>query len=304
MTASSSKNNKSLWTPPKLVQWISDDFEKRGLPSPHRLQAEQIVSHALNISRLDIYLQFDKPCTPKEQKAVRELVKRRYKREPTAYILGYHDFWSLRFKVGSGVLIPRQDTEVLVECILEKIQEEDPSENIRILELGTGSAAIPLALCSERTNLSIVTTELSKKALEYASYNLEKYTELIHQRKNCIVLLQGDRFQAINTKTKYDYIISNPPYIPKSDIGTLQEEVKEWEPSMALDGGEAGTSFYEVLLASTHEFLKPNGHLIFEHGFNQLQQLSDLVKSDNSLLMEENRKDYSGNQRVMILRKH
>lgn len=292
-----------MWTPPKLVQWIKEDFEKRGFPPPHRLQAELLVSHALNISRLEIYLQFDKPCTTEEQKIVRELVKRRYKREPTAYILQYHDFWSLRLKVGSGVLIPRQDTEVLVECILEKIQERDPSEQIHILELGTGSAAIPLALCYECHNLSIVTIELSKNALEYAAFNTEKYSDIIQQRNNSITLLQGDRFQSISPKTKYDFIVSNPPYIPKHDIDSLQAEVKQWEPIIALNGGETGIDFYEVLLNSAHELLKPNGYLIFEHGYDQLHQISDLVKLDDTLLLDKNRKDYSGHYRVMVLQK-
>lgn len=293
-----------MWTPPKLVKWISKDFEQKGFPPPHRFQAEQIVSHALEISRLDIYLQFDKPCTPEEQKAVRNLIKRRYRREPTAYILGQQEFWSLNLDVGPGVLIPRQDTEILVESILEKIQAYPLPDQISILELGTGTAAIPLALASECTDLMIVSIELSRKALEFATRNLEKYSEILKAKNNRIVLVHGDGFQSINKKSTFDFIISNPPYIPNTDINTLQEEVKDWEPGMALNGGNSGTDFFERMIRASKRLLKTDGYLIFEHGFDQFQPITDLLEKENRLMIDESRKDYAGHDRVMILKRY
>ena len=295
------KTADGMWTPPKLVQWISNDFEKKGFPPPHRLQAEQIVGHALNISRLEIYLQFDKPCTKQEQQKVRDLVKRRYKREPTSYILGYQDFWSLRLKVGPGVLIPRTDTEVLIEKALEIIPETPLEGNFRILELGTGTAAIPLALCSEREHLRILSSECSPEAIRFASQNIREYAEVIETKNNSITLIHGDGFSAISKELKADMIISNPPYIPSDDIQALQNEVKDWEPSLALDGGEDGLEFYKLLFGEAENRLKRDGILLFEHGYNQVLQLGTLLKSYPKLKLVESSKDYSGLDRVMVI---
>lgn len=293
-----------LWTPPKLVKWICDDIKKRGFPPPHRLQAEQLVCHALNISRLDIYLQHDKPSSPEELSFLRELLKKRYKREPVAYITGSCEFWSLNFQVGPGVLIPRHETEILIESALDYLSNQKELKEIKILELGTGSGAIPLALCSERSNLTVVSTDISKEALAYAHQNIKKHFNLLEKKDNRILTVLSDRFSAIKPGSIFDYIISNPPYIPSRDIDNLQMEVAQWEPRQALNGGPDGLEFYQYLMNAAVEYLKPDGYLIFEHGFDQVSPISDLFSSESILSLVEKRKDYSKNDRVMVYRKH
>ncbi len=291
-----------IWTPPKLVNWISDDFSKRGFPPPHRLEAEQLVSHALNISRLDIYLQYDKPCTKEEQAVLRELVKRRQKREPVAYIVGSCDFWSVSLSVGPGVLIPRQDTETLVEVALKKIPADD--NPFLILEFGTGSAAIPLALCSERQNIYFVTIEKSKTALEFAARNIEAHQDSNNRKNNKINLIHGDGFTPITNQPLFDAIVANPPYIPGYKIASLQAEVCNWEPTDALDGGREGIDYYHYLKAASEVLLKPQGHLIFEHGFDQKTVIQDLMKQSSSLDFVESSQDISQNDRILVYQKN
>lgn len=291
------------WTPPKLVKWISDDLEIKGFPQPHRFQAEILVSHALEISRLDIYLQHDKPCTLLEQKKVRELVKRRYRREPVAYIVGSCEFWTLKLEVGPGVLIPRPDTEVLVEAIVEEFAEYSGHQRVRILELGTGSAAIPLALCNERGDLDIVTIEYSSQAMDFACRNISTYPNLITEKRNSISTIRGDRFSSIKPAPLFDFIISNPPYIPNAQFESLQKDVTEWEPKVALSGGESGIEFYDYLHDASACRLKPGGHLIVEHGFDQAGLIADLFHNSRHFELHKQRKDYAGNDRVSSFRK-
>ncbi|MCG8334944.1 MAG: peptide chain release factor N(5)-glutamine methyltransferase [Proteobacteria bacterium] len=291
------------WTPPKLVKWISSDLEEKGFPQPHRFQAEMLVSHALEISRLDIYLQHDKPCTPLEQKKVRELVKRRYRREPVAYIVGSCEFWTLKLEVGPGVLIPRPDTEVLVEAVAERFAGHSDRQRVRILELGTGSAAIPLALCNELSDLDIVTVEFSKQALEFASRNISTYSNLLAEKRNTITTIKGDKFSSIRAEPLFDLIISNPPYIPNTQFESLQKDVTDWEPRIALSGGDSGMEFYDYLHDASASRLKSGGCLIVEHGFDQVESIRDLFRNSQYFELQEQRKDYSGNDRVLAFKK-
>ena len=291
------------WTPPQLVRWIAEDLKQKGFDPPHRFQAEMLVSHALKLSRLELYLQHDKPCTAAEQERLRELIKRRYRYEPIAYILGTADFWSLSLKVGPGVLIPRQETEVLVETALELIPDDHPSTGYQILELGTGSAAIPLAFCSSRTHLSITATEFSAEALAYARHNRMQYEHLLAERSNRLVLVQMDRFSAIHPETKANLIISNPPYIPDHQLRTLQRDVSEWEPLSALEGGKTGIDFYQYLFQAAIDTLTPNGYLVVEHGFDQAENLTRLIKEIDGLGLVKRQKDYSGHDRVLVIQK-
>ena len=287
------------WTATKLVHWISNDSKKRGFSPPHRLEAELLVANALNISRLDIYLLHDKPCSTDERSAVRNLYKRRIQGEPIAYILGESDFWMLTLKVGIGVLIPRQDTETLVEVAIDKISSIFQSEStITILELGTGSGTIPLALCHECKNLEIVTTDISIKAMTFAIQNFNKYDSIIAGRQNLIHPVICDKFESILPKHQFDIIISNPPYIATEEINTLQIEVKDWEPELALQAQNKGLSFYEYFTSVAHQYLKPDGCLIFEHGYSQTQAIKSLF--NNKLKFQSSHKDLCQNDRVMV----
>ncbi len=293
--------SEKRWTPPKLVKWITDDFSDRGLPGLLRLEAERLVSHALKISRLDIYLQFDKPCTQEEQAIVRELVIRRRDHEPLSYIMKSSEFRSLSLDVGPGVLIPRPETELLVEAVLEIIRIPERVSPLQILELGTGSGAIPLALSMEDGPLMITATEISDQALSFARRNVNRYRQELEQGGSQILLIRGDRFEAIRKRPAYDCIVSNPPYITSTDIQDLQEEVRQWEPENALDGGDDGLDFYRYLTNAADSLLKKGGFLVCEHGFDQreliLEMATDSLKPFNSI------KDYAGLDRIQIFQK-
>lgn len=292
------------WTPTKLVQWITNYLKEKNLPPSHRLEAELIVSHALNIRRLDIYLNYDKPCSPEELSEIKALLKRRVKREPLAYILGYWEFWTLRLQIGPGVLIPRQDTETVIETTLNYLKNRNEvTPTIAILELGAGSGAIPLALCMERKGLSIVSVEKSDKAIAYARANIESYRKKIRSDDNDIKLVRGDLFHAIGKRKQFDLIISNPPYITSPSIDSLQPEVARWEPEEALDGGADGLAFYRYLKETAPSLLTENGFLIVEHGFEQAKSLRVLFSEEPRLEFVEQRKDLNGNDRVIVLKR-
>ncbi|NQU65243.1 MAG: peptide chain release factor N(5)-glutamine methyltransferase [SAR324 cluster bacterium] len=293
---------EDIWTPPKLVQWIHDDFVKREFPGSLHLEAERIVCHALNISRLDIYLQFDKPCTLEEQQAIRRLLIRRRNREPLSYITRTTDFWSLSLTVGPGVLIPRPETEVLVEATL-KIMRLGRNSPFKILELGTGSAAIPLALATEEQQLIFFATEISQLALSFAQENINRYQIEISRQQNQIHLVQGNRFDPIKKQPVFECIISNPPYIPTQEIGHLQEEVRLWEPRDALNGGSDGLDFYRYLKKSGESLLKSGGFLIFEHGYDQRESIQQMMCESSELEIFDSIKDYARHDRVLIFRK-
>lgn len=294
--------NNDVWTPPKLVQWLASDMEKRNFPPPYRLEAELLVSHALEISRLDIYLQFDKPCKPDEQNRLRELYKRRLQREPLAYIIGHCEFWSFSFHVGEGVLIPRPDTEVLIETALEVIPDQSESP-YQIIELGSGSGIIPIVLACEKENLSIRSVDKSTKALEYANKNLLEHQKKIEKKGNSVTFIHSDKFESPQIPDQVDLIISNPPYIPKADINNLQEEVKNWEPLSALEGGDTGYTFYTYLKNQAEIRLKEGGYIIFEHGYDQQEQISKLFSESPVLGNEKRVDDYAGKNRVLQFQK-
>lgn len=296
-------NKEEVWTPPKLVQWIQDDFSKRELPGSLRLEAERIVCHALNISRLDIYLQFDKPCTLEEQQSIRQLVIRRRNREPLSYITNTSEFWSLPLTVGSGVLIPRPETEILVDATLNLIRSVDRSIPFKILELGTGSGAIPLALSAEEQQLLFVATEVSQQALSFAKKNINRYQAEIKKQHNQIFFIQGNRFEPIKKQPTFDCIVSNPPYIPAQEIDLLQKEVRLWEPRDALNGGSDGLDFYHYLKKSAESLLKSGGFLVFEHGYDQRKSIQQMMSHSSTLVSYDSRKDYADLDRVLIFRK-
>lgn len=295
--------NNDIWTPPRLVKWISQDFENRGFPPPHRLEAEYLVCHCLNISRLDIYLQHDKPCSIEERSHLKELLKRRQKREPLSYILGKFHFWTLELLVGPGVLIPRQDTEILVEAAINLISDQERTVHYHILELGTGTAAIPLSIAMERKQLHITTIEKNSPALKFANKNILKYQKEFLKNHNQVLLVQGDKFDAIQKYPFFDMIVSNPPYIPERDIDDLQAEVRSWEPKNALDGGKSGLDFYPYLKSQAELLLKPDGILIFEHGYQQKIQIMELFEQSSTLAIHQSIKDYANNDRVLAFKK-
>jgi len=291
------------WTIAGILSWTQGHFEK-WRPETPRLDAELLLAFVLGCSRLDLYLKADQPLNQKERKAYRELVQQRADGCPIAYLIGEKEFWSLTLEVNKNTLIPRPDTETLVENTVVQIQNwqiKHPESQCLIAELGTGTAAIPLAICAEVKNLHIIAVDCSKDVLEVAERNMERHKSLLSPRNNLIELVESNLFSKINPTEKLDFIISNPPYIPSKNISSLQVDITQYEPLIALDGGPDGLSFYRYLLETAPSLLKPEGEMFLEIGFDQQANLNLLLKEFPDWKTSVFQPDLQGNDRVWEL---
>ena len=291
------------WTIAGILSWTQGHFEK-WRPETPRLDAELLLAFVLGCSRLDLYLKADQPLNQKERKAYRELVQQRADGCPIAYLIGEKEFWSLTLEVNKNTLIPRPDTETLVENTVVQIQNwqiKHPESQCQIAELGTGTAAIPLAICAEVKNLHIIAVDCSKDVLEVAERNMERHKSLLSPRNNLIELVESNLFSKINPTEKLDFIISNPPYIPSKNISSLQVDITQYEPLIALDGGPDGLSFYRYLLETAPSLLTPEGEMFLEIGFDQQANLNLLLKEFPDWKTSVFQPDLQGNDRVWEL---
>ncbi|HAF88721.1 MAG TPA: peptide chain release factor N(5)-glutamine methyltransferase [Deltaproteobacteria bacterium] len=291
------------WTIAGILSWTQGHFEK-WRPETPRLDAELLLAFVLGCSRLDLYLKADQPLNQKERKAYRELVQQRADGCPIAYLIGEKEFWSLTLEVNKNTLIPRPDTETLVENTVVQIQNwqiKHPESQCLIAELGTGTAAIPLAICAEVKNLHIIAVDCSKDVLEVAARNMERHKSLLSPRNNLIELVESNLFSKINLTEKLDFIISNPPYIPSKNISRLQVDITQYEPLIALDGGPDGLSFYRYLLETAPSLLTPEGEMFLEIGFDQQANLNLLLKEFPDWKTSVFQPDLQGNDRVWEL---
>lgn len=248
------------WTIRKVLDWTAKDFAARGIDSP-RLDAELLASLALGIGRVQIYLDLDRPLAPDELARIRELVGRRRKREPVAYILGKRDFYGRTFEVTKDVLIPRPDTEILVERALSHLPADEPR---RVLDLCTGSGCVAICLAVLRASAVVVATDVSEEALGVARRNAAS-----NGVDGKMVFHRGDLFDALRGEAPFDVITANPPYIPSRDIEDLDPDVAAFEPRLALDGGADGLDFYRRLAKEAPSWLVEGGVLLVEVGQGQ-----------------------------------
>src|SRR5450755_2202817 len=220
----------TLWTIESLLRWAADDFRSRGIDSP-RLDAELLLAKALGTTRIQLVVDARRPLSPDELSRMRELVRRRRSREPVAYILGEREFYGREFRVDKRVLVPRPDTETLVEVALARTR--GCSMSMRALDLCTGSGCVAISLARERPTASVVGVDLSADALAVARDNalrLGAYN---------VALREGDLFEGLGD-ARFDVVTANPPYIASSEIATLMADVRDFEPRLALDGGADG----------------------------------------------------------------
>ena len=252
-----------VWTVLKLLRWTADYFNGRDIDSP-RLDAELLLAETLGLDRVGLYLNFERPLETGELAAYREQVRRRASREPLAYILGRTEFWSLPFKVTPAVLIPRPDTELLVEVALPLLVGA-----ARVLDVGTGSGALAIALAHERPEWMVTAIDLSPAALAVAAENTRNngVAERIHCRPGDLAVLPGGPF---------DLVVANPPYIPSGDLAALMPEVRDFEPHLALDGGPDGLAAYRALARQAGDVLVPGGWLLVEVGLGQAANVQEL----------------------------
>jgi release factor glutamine methyltransferase len=252
-----------VWTVLKLLRWTADYFNGRDIDSP-RLAAELLLAETLGLDRVGLYLNFERPLQADELTAYRERVRRRARREPLAYILGRTEFWSLPFKVTPAVLIPRPDSELLVEVALPLL-----AGAARVLDVGTGSGALAIALAHERPEWMVTAIDLSPEALAVAAENAR--SNGVAERVHC---LSGDL--AVLPGGPFDLVVANPPYIPSGDLAALMPEVRDFEPHLALDGGRDGLEAYRALTRQAGAVLAPGGWLLVEVGLGQVANVQEL----------------------------
>ena len=274
------------------------EFLKRyGIEDAGR-EAEIIVSHCIGVNRTVLYR--DNPEIREEEiERIDELLKRRSKKEPLQYILGYVDFYGLKIKVGKGVLIPRPETELLAEEAIKAVKREALSV-MRILDLCTGSGCLALALAREFPDAKVYGTDTSENAIRHAEENAEF---------NCInnvTFLEGNLFDPVADLTAchpspvtFDLIVSNPPYIKRDDIKNLQPEVKDWEPVEALAGGENGLDYYRAIIPEAKAYLKEGGDLILEIGAGQSREVRRIAEEAGFINISLI-KDYAGIERIFV----
>jgi release factor glutamine methyltransferase len=286
------------WTIIKLIRWATSYLKSHDIDSP-RTTGELLLAHALKLNRIDLYLNYDQPLIDDELQRFKALIKRRIRREPVAYILGAKEFWSLDLKVNPNVLIPRPDTECLVEKALELLSRSTASPPQRILDLGTGSGAIVTALASQQPQHEYFASDRFWPAVEIARVNARRNecSERIH-------FFVGDWFSSLNdAKTGFDMIVSNPPYIPSSVIDGLQPEISRFEPRAALDGAADGLACYRTIIGAAHSHLNTAGLLVLEIGHDQRNDVRRIAAAGDHFEEFECAKDYSGHDRVVWMRK-
>ncbi|MEA1899416.1 MAG: peptide chain release factor N(5)-glutamine methyltransferase [Thermodesulfobacteriota bacterium] len=284
------------WTIIKLLDWTTSYFKSHNIDSP-RSTSEILLAHTLGLKRIDLYLRYDQPLTLDELLLFKTYIKRRINREPVAYIVGTREFWSMDLSVTKHVLIPRPETECLVESALS-LPELGPGPK-RILELGTGSGAITLALASERPEYIYFASDSSDKAVKLAFMNAK-----LHRLDGKINFFTGDWLEPLkNTGQLFDMIISNPPYIRTLSIPELQPEIYRYEPIRALDGGKAGLDPIKKIIFEAHAFLVQKGILLLEIGHDQKDQIKKIIDDCGNYENVVFKKDYSTHYRMVCMRK-
>jgi len=274
----------------ELLNLTANFFEQKGIESA-RLNAELLLADILRCKRLDLYLSFDKPVKEEEVDNYRAFVKRRGNREPLQYILGYVEFYGLTFLVNKNVLIPRQETELLIETILKTTDKE---VHLNILDIGTGSGIIAVTLAKHLPNAKIFAVDKSDDAITVAKQNA-----VAHNVAQQITYLQNDVLKSsLPMDKKIDIIVSNPPYVSLNEFQSLQKEIIVHEPNFAVTDFSDGLTFYREIIESSKNYLNENGKIFFELGAGQSAQVKALFELHNFSSIEI-RKDYSNIDRVI-----
>jgi release factor glutamine methyltransferase len=257
-----------------------------------RLNAELLLSHILSCKRLELYLTFERPLQRSEIQKFRNLLHRRSKFEPLQYIIGNVEFYGLEFEINPSVLIPRPETELLVESVIESYQKEN---KLAFLDIGTGCGNIAIALAKNLSSSKVVGLDITKESIEIAKRNAK-----LNQVENRVMFLTKNIFNSFDdSKSHFDAVVSNPPYISKKDFITLDPELRLYEPRIALTDEGDGLSFYKKISAISLVLLKPNGKLFFEIGAGQSAKVIQILRA-NKYQNIVVKKDFAGIDRIII----
>lgn len=307
------------WTTLKVLDWTAQKFQDAKIEGA-RLEAQVLLAHTLSCKRIELYTNFDRPLSEAELAGYRGLIRRRLAGEPLAYLVGEHEFWSLPFWIDAQVLVPRADTETLIEVVLSRISQLPPSGDPdesgvpvrpaagRLLDLCTGSGAIAVALLHELPQWTGVATDLSPAAVAIARRNAERngVAARLEVRQGDLwaavaAVPAGEAAAAADAAGPFTLIVSNPPYVNSAVIDTLSAEVRR-EPRLALDGGADGLVFYDRIAGEAHARLAPGGWLVLEHGYDQAEAVAGRLVAAGFADVET-AKDLGKNPRITSGRK-
>ena len=279
----------ATWTVLDVVKWTTARFAERGLATP-RLDAELLVAHVLSFPRVQIYVQFERVLAPEELAALRELIKRRQSGESVAYLTGRKEFWKLELAVDARVLVPRPDTETLVEEAIARLGAAGEGAPPRIADVGTGSGALAVTLAKLRADAAVFASDVSAPALEVARANAERLGA-------AVTFAEGDLGAPLAAHAPFTLIVSNLPYVPTGELASLPADVRT-EPALALDGGADGLDLVRRLVAEAPGLLAPGGALALEIGAGQAEATRSLLASAGFNDVQT-RKDLGGIERVV-----
>jgi release factor glutamine methyltransferase len=287
-----------IWTIQKLLNWVAEFLKNKGIDSP-RLSAELLLSHVLGLKRIELYTQFEKIVTEQQLEQLHGLVERAGRYEPVAYLVGKTEFYSLELDITPDCMIPRPETELLVERAIEFLRTRSGKQ--LVCDLCTGSGCIAVAIVRNYHDCQIIATDICDAALSVAARNIEK-----HNLKEQIKLLCGDLFDPIIPHLdagKFDLIVCNPPYVSAAEFEKLGKNVKDYEPKLALFAGDDGLDIYRRIIERVGEFLKPDAALMLEIGYNQGQEVRELLEQVGIFAEIIIEKDFPNNDRIAIARK-
>jgi len=283
------------WTIQKLLNWTTEFLTNKGVEAP-RLSAELLISHVVGLKRIELYTQFDKQVPQQQLDLLHDLVKRASLHEPVAYLTGKTEFYSLEFDITTDCLIPRPETELLVQRAIEFLRTRSGVQYI--CDLCTGSGCIAVAIAKNFPNARVTATDISAAVLEVAARNIEK-----HQLKERVRLLCGDLFEPVIQQldvSQFDLIVCNPPYVSTAEYEKLEKNVKDYEPEFALLAGEDGLDVYRRIIEKADEFLKPGAALMLEIGYAQGSAIKELLEQTGAFTEIKIEKDYHNNDRITI----
>jgi len=269
-------SEQEVWTVGRLLQWTTDYFKQRGADTP-RLDAELLLAHALGCQRIDLYTSFHRVPDEAQRAEFRRLVSARAAGTPVAYLLQTREFFSLEFRVTADVLIPRPETELLVVRLLELARRRDATADrqpLEIADVGTGSGCIAVSAARHLPDARITAIDISPAALAVARENA-----LRHEVAERIELVESDLFSAVDPRRRFDFVVSNPPYVGQHEIDQLAPEVRDHEPRVALVAGPRGTEVIERLIPQAAERLRPGGHLLMEINPMLHEQIVELFEA-------------------------
>ncbi|MEO7034395.1 MAG: peptide chain release factor N(5)-glutamine methyltransferase [Polyangiaceae bacterium] len=286
--------NSDPWSIKRVLAWATDDFKRRGNKTA-RLDAELLLGEALGFDRIKLIVQAERPLAEGELSRYRELIKRRRVGEPIAYILGRREFFALPMVVDRRVLIPRPDTEVLVESALSGTLTQHLYG--RMLDLCTGSGCVAIAFAKARPTWRVTAVDVSSDAASVARENVRR-AGVVHN----LAVLEGDLFAPLPEGACFELITANPPYIPSADIAGLDADVRDFEPRLALDGGADGLAVTRRIIAESPRYLSPGGLLAMEGGFDQAPRVAELLAAAGYTHITR-AKDLAGIERVVTGRR-